>query len=95
MIELHCSCPSVTLPPVCVLGHSQQLVGEDHRLRVTELGGRATSQTNVYLESMGYRDNGFDTFSMDSSDSMETSISACSPDNVSRSDAHMFPIGFL
>ncbi|MCJ8745889.1 hypothetical protein PDJAM_G00135500 [Pangasius djambal] len=64
-------------------GHSQQLVGEDHRLRLTELGGRAASQSNVYLDSMGYRDNGFDTFSVDSSDSMETSISACSPDNVS------------
>ncbi|XP_060717889.1 pleckstrin homology-like domain family B member 2 isoform X2 [Tachysurus vachellii] len=64
-------------------GHSQQLVGEDHRSRLTELGGRAASQSNVYLDSMGYRDNGFDTFSMDSSDSMETSISACSPDNVS------------
>ncbi|MCI4391635.1 hypothetical protein PGIGA_G00136750 [Pangasianodon gigas] len=64
-------------------GHSQQLVGEDHRSRLTELGGRAASQSNVYLDSMGYRDNGFDTFSVDSSDSMETSISACSPDNVS------------
>ncbi|KAF5893305.1 pleckstrin homology-like domain family B member 2 isoform X2, partial [Clarias magur] len=64
-------------------GHSQQLVGEDHRSRLTELGGRAASQSNVYLDSVGYRDNGFDTFSVDSSDSMETSISACSPDNVS------------
>ncbi|XP_058232209.1 pleckstrin homology-like domain family B member 2 isoform X1 [Hemibagrus wyckioides] len=64
-------------------GHSQQLVGEDHRSRLTDLGGRAASQSNVYLDSMGYRDNGFDTFSVDSSDSMETSISACSPDNVS------------
>ncbi|TSK98511.1 Pleckstrin homology-like domain family B member 2 [Bagarius yarrelli] len=42
-------------------------------------------ESNIYLDSMGYRDNGFDTFSVDSSDSMETSISACSPDNVSRS----------
>ncbi|KAK3541092.1 hypothetical protein QTP86_012814 [Hemibagrus guttatus] len=64
-------------------GHSQQLVGEDHRSRLTDLGGRAASQSNVYLDSLGYRDNGFDTFSVDSSDSMETSISACSPDNVS------------
>ncbi|XP_053530721.1 pleckstrin homology-like domain family B member 2 isoform X2 [Ictalurus punctatus] len=64
-------------------GHSQQLVGEDHRSRLTELGGRAASQSNVFLDSMGYRDNGFDTFSVDSSDSMETSISACSPDNIS------------
>ncbi|XP_062841879.1 pleckstrin homology-like domain family B member 2 [Trichomycterus rosablanca] len=63
-------------------GHSQQLVAED-RARLTELAGRAASQSNVYLDSMGYRDNGFDTFSVDSSDSMETSISACSPDNIS------------
>uniref|UniRef100_A0A672SZ70 Pleckstrin homology like domain family B member 2 n=1 Tax=Sinocyclocheilus grahami TaxID=75366 RepID=A0A672SZ70_SINGR len=47
--------------------------------------GHASSQTNVYLDSFGYQDNGraFDTLSVDSSDSMETSISACSPDNVS------------
>lgn len=46
---------------------------------------RAASQTNVYLDAFGYRDNqAFDTMSVDSSDSIETSISACSPDNVSR-----------
>ncbi|XP_078795072.1 pleckstrin homology-like domain family B member 1 isoform X7 [Oryzias latipes] len=45
---------------------------------------RAASQTNVYLDAFGYRDNqAFDTMSVDSSDSIETSISACSPDNVS------------
>ncbi|XP_046733647.1 pleckstrin homology-like domain family B member 2 isoform X1 [Silurus meridionalis] len=64
-------------------GQSQQLVSEDQRSRLTELGVRAASQSNVYLDSISYRDNGFDTFSVDSSDSMETSISACSPDNVS------------
>lgn len=80
---------------VCVSGHSQQLVCEDNRARLTELGGRAASQTNIYLDSVGYRDNGFDTFSVDSSDSMETSISACSPDNVSRSDARATPTRFL
>lgn len=48
-------------------------------------GSRAASQTNVYLESFGFRDNqAFDTMSVDSTDSIETSISACSPDNVSR-----------
>nr|XP_019942983.1 PREDICTED: pleckstrin homology-like domain family B member 2 isoform X3 [Paralichthys olivaceus] len=47
-------------------------------------GSRATSQTNVYLDAFGYRDNqAFDTMSVDSTDSIETSISACSPDNVS------------
>ncbi|XDV47594.1 hypothetical protein PO909_017184 [Leuciscus waleckii] len=66
-------------------GHSQQHLGEEHRTRLSDIGGRASSQNNVYLDSFGYQDNGraFDTLSMDSSDSMETSISACSPDNVS------------
>ncbi|XP_050953817.1 pleckstrin homology-like domain family B member 2 isoform X11 [Labeo rohita] len=66
-------------------GHSQQHIGEEHRTRLSDLGGRASSQTNVYLDSFGYQDNGraFDTLSVDSSDSMDTSISACSPDNVS------------
>lgn len=46
---------------------------------------RAASQTNVYLDTFGFRDNqAFDTMSVDSTDSIETSISACSPDNVSR-----------
>lgn len=46
---------------------------------------RAASQTNVYLDAFGFRDNqAFDTMSVDSTDSIETSISACSPDNVSR-----------
>ncbi|KAJ8010859.1 hypothetical protein DPEC_G00079510 [Dallia pectoralis] len=46
---------------------------------------RASSQANVYLDTFGYRDNSltFDTMSVDSSDSLDTSISACSPDNVS------------
>uniref|UniRef100_A0A8C6P6Z2 PH domain-containing protein n=1 Tax=Nothobranchius furzeri TaxID=105023 RepID=A0A8C6P6Z2_NOTFU len=44
----------------------------------------AASQTNVYLDAFGYRDNqAFDTMSVDSSDSIETSISAYTPDNVS------------
>ncbi|XP_043081994.1 pleckstrin homology-like domain family B member 2 isoform X2 [Puntigrus tetrazona] len=66
-------------------GHSQQHIGEEHRTRMSDLSGRTSSQTNVYLDSFGYQDNGraFDTLSVDSSDSMETSISACSPDNVS------------
>ncbi|KAG7487338.1 hypothetical protein MATL_G00022170 [Megalops atlanticus] len=62
-------------------GHGH--VGEEHRQRVSELSGRAASQS--YLDSFQYGDNGhaFDTLSIDSSDSMETSISACSPDNIS------------
>lgn len=71
---------------VFLTGHSQQHIGEDHRARSSNLSGRASSQTNVYHDTFGYQDNsrGFDTLSVDSSDSMETSISACSPDNVSR-----------
>ncbi|XP_035382248.1 pleckstrin homology-like domain family B member 2 isoform X5 [Electrophorus electricus] len=66
-------------------GHSQQHLGDESRSRLKDLDCRTSSQSNVYLDSPGYRDNGhaFDTLSVDSSDSMETSISACSPDNVS------------
>ncbi|XP_051537834.1 pleckstrin homology-like domain family B member 2 isoform X2 [Myxocyprinus asiaticus] len=66
-------------------GHSQQHISEKHRTRLNDLSSRTSSQTNVYLDSFSYQDNGraFDTLSVDSSDSMDTSISACSPDNVS------------
>ncbi|XP_056306312.1 pleckstrin homology-like domain family B member 2 isoform X4 [Danio aesculapii] len=66
-------------------GRSQQHVGDEHRTRLSDLSGHTSSQTNVYLDSIGYQDNGraFDTLSVDSSDSMDTSISACSPDNIS------------
>ncbi|KAL4624883.1 pleckstrin homology-like domain family B member 2 [Arapaima gigas] len=66
-------------------GHSHKPVSEEQRLRLGDLCGRASSQSNVYLQSLSYRDNShaFDTLSIDSSDSMETSISACSPDNIS------------
>uniref|UniRef100_A0A6Q2X4I3 Pleckstrin homology-like domain family B member 1 n=1 Tax=Esox lucius TaxID=8010 RepID=A0A6Q2X4I3_ESOLU len=57
----------------------------DTDTRPGQSGSRAASQSNVYLDTYGYRDNSqtFDTMSVDSSDSMDTSISACSPDNVS------------
>ncbi|XP_072546057.1 pleckstrin homology-like domain family B member 2 isoform X3 [Salminus brasiliensis] len=64
-------------------GYSQQLVGDEHRSRLNELSGRTASQTNVYLDTHSYNGHAFDTLSVDSSDSMETSISACSPDNIS------------
>ncbi|KAJ8385809.1 hypothetical protein AAFF_G00181650 [Aldrovandia affinis] len=66
-------------------GHSQPHVSEEHRQRMSELSGRTASQSNVYLDSFHFGDNGhvFDTLSIDSSDSMDTSISACSPDNIS------------
>ncbi|KAK2870158.1 hypothetical protein Q8A67_024550 [Cirrhinus molitorella] len=75
-------------------GHSQQHIGEEHRTRLSDLSGRASSQTNVYLDSFGYQDNGraFDTLSVDSSDSMDTSISACSPDNVSSASTNVSKI---
>ncbi|KAL2085865.1 hypothetical protein ACEWY4_019185 [Coilia grayii] len=79
-------------------GHSQQQVGEDPRSRLAELSGRSTSQSNVYLDSFSYHEGGssgraYDTLSVDSSDSMDTSISACSPDNISSaSTANMMKI---
>ncbi|XP_063063482.1 pleckstrin homology-like domain family B member 2 isoform X2 [Engraulis encrasicolus] len=79
-------------------GHSQQQVGEEPRMRLADLPGRSTSQTNVYLDSFSYQEGGgsgraYDTLSVDSSDSMDTSISACSPDNISSaSTANMVKI---
>ncbi|XP_048866998.1 pleckstrin homology-like domain family B member 2 isoform X4 [Brienomyrus brachyistius] len=46
------------------------------------LSGRVASQSSVCL-LYGDDAHAYDTLSVDSSDSMETSISACSPDNVS------------
>ncbi|KAL1006642.1 hypothetical protein UPYG_G00074820 [Umbra pygmaea] len=50
-----------------------------------QTSSRAASQSNIYLDTYGYHDNSqaYDTMSVDSSDSMDTSISACSPDNIS------------
>ncbi|XP_056290702.1 pleckstrin homology-like domain family B member 2 isoform X2 [Pseudoliparis swirei] len=57
---------------------------ESRRVHKGQPGSRAASQNNVYLDAFGYRDNqAFDTMSVDSTDSIETSISACSPDNIS------------
>ncbi|XP_045064120.1 pleckstrin homology-like domain family B member 2 isoform X1 [Coregonus clupeaformis] len=65
-------------------GHSHLYMNED-RQRLVDLCSRAVSESNVFLDPFHYADNGhgFDTLSADSSDSMETSISACSPDNIS------------
>ncbi|XP_030612174.1 pleckstrin homology-like domain family B member 2 isoform X2 [Archocentrus centrarchus] len=74
------SCGSI-LPRILSLSNKES---ECRRLHKGQSSSRAASQTNVYLDSFGYRDNqAFDTMSVDSSDSIETSISACSPDNVS------------
>lgn len=49
------------------------------------------SEPNVFLDSFSYPDNSqaSDTVSVDSSDSLETSFSACSPDNISRLETTM------
>ncbi|XP_040921763.1 pleckstrin homology-like domain family B member 1 isoform X2 [Toxotes jaculatrix] len=74
------SCGSI-LPRILSLSSKEM---ESRRLHKGQPGSRAASQTNVYLDAFGYRDNqAFDTMSVDSTDSIETSISACSPDNVS------------
>uniref|UniRef100_A0A8C6VTD6 PH domain-containing protein n=1 Tax=Nothobranchius furzeri TaxID=105023 RepID=A0A8C6VTD6_NOTFU len=74
------SCGSI-LPRIISLSSKEC---EARRLPKGQSGSRAASQTNVYLDAFGYRDNqAFDTMSVDSSDSIETSISAYTPDNVS------------
>ncbi|XP_059401389.1 pleckstrin homology-like domain family B member 2 isoform X1 [Carassius carassius] len=62
-----------------------QLFFNDERHRMSEMSNRTVSETNVFLEPFHYMDNGhnFDTMSVDSTESLETSISACSPDNIS------------
>ncbi|XP_077198292.1 pleckstrin homology-like domain family B member 2 isoform X9 [Paroedura picta] len=69
-------------------GYNHQLICEDESQKCPEFYNRTASESNVYLNTFhypdhSYKDHAFDTLSLDSSDSMETSISACSPDNVS------------
>ncbi|XP_029411115.1 pleckstrin homology-like domain family B member 2 isoform X4 [Nannospalax galili] len=68
-------------------GYNHQQMSEGQRQK-PEFYNRTASESNVYLNSFhypdhSYKDQAFDTLSLDSSDSMETSISACSPDNIS------------
>nr|XP_004672367.1 pleckstrin homology-like domain family B member 2 isoform X2 [Jaculus jaculus] len=68
-------------------GYNHQQMSEGQRQR-SEFYNRTASESNVYLNSFhypdhSYKDQAFDTLSLDSSDSLETSISACSPDNIS------------
>lgn len=70
------------------LGYNHQQMSEGQRQK-PEFYSRTASESNVYLNSFhypdrSYKDQAYDTLSLDSSDSMETSISACSPDNISR-----------
>ncbi|XP_016119475.1 pleckstrin homology-like domain family B member 2 isoform X1 [Sinocyclocheilus grahami] len=72
-----------------------QLFLNDERHRMSEMSNRTVSETNVFLEPFHYMDNGhnFDTMSVYSTESLETSISACSPDNISSaSTANMVKI---
>ncbi|XP_060751767.1 pleckstrin homology-like domain family B member 2 isoform X2 [Tachysurus vachellii] len=57
----------------------------DSRQRLSEINSRTVSESNFYLNPFHHVDNvtNFDTVSVESSDSLETSISACSPDNIS------------
>ncbi|CAK7311686.1 Pleckstrin homology-like domain family B member 2 [Vulpes lagopus] len=68
-------------------GYNHHQMSEGQRQK-SEFYNRTASESNVYLNSFhypdhSYKDQAFDTLSLDSSDSMETSISACSPDNIS------------
>ncbi|XP_073749234.1 pleckstrin homology-like domain family B member 2 isoform X5 [Callorhinus ursinus] len=72
----------------CIKGYNHQQMSEGQRQKSSEFYNRTASESNVYLNSFhypdhSYKDQAFDTLSLDSSDSMETSISACSPDNIS------------
>uniref|UniRef100_A0AAR2LNE5 Pleckstrin homology-like domain, family B, member 2a n=1 Tax=Pygocentrus nattereri TaxID=42514 RepID=A0AAR2LNE5_PYGNA len=62
-----------------------QLYLNDERQRLSDMTSRTASESNVFLDPFHFLDNGanFDTMSVESSDSLETSISACSPDNIS------------
>ncbi|XP_022361612.1 pleckstrin homology-like domain family B member 2 [Enhydra lutris kenyoni] len=69
-------------------GYNHQQMSEGQRQKSSDFYNRTASESNVYLNSFhypdhSYKDQAFDTLSLDSSDSMETSISACSPDNIS------------
>uniref|UniRef100_A0A670Y2T2 Pleckstrin homology like domain family B member 2 n=1 Tax=Pseudonaja textilis TaxID=8673 RepID=A0A670Y2T2_PSETE len=69
-------------------GYNHQHLREDQSQKSPEFYSRTASESNVYLNTFHYpnpnlKDHTFDTLSLDSTDSMETSISACSPDNIS------------
>ncbi|KAG8509506.1 Pleckstrin homology-like domain family B member 2 [Galemys pyrenaicus] len=93
------SCGSVLPPSLATItkdsetrrmlrGYNHHQMSERQRQKSSEFYNRTASESNVYLNSFhypdhSYKDQAFDTLSLDSSDSMETSISACSPDNIS------------
>ncbi|XP_061607529.1 pleckstrin homology-like domain family B member 2 isoform X2 [Phyllopteryx taeniolatus] len=65
--------------------HTHMNDGVHTRQRKSDFCSRMLSEPNVFLDSLSYPDTSqaSDTVSVDSSDSMETSFSACSPDNIS------------
>ncbi|XP_029104647.1 pleckstrin homology-like domain family B member 2 isoform X4 [Scleropages formosus] len=85
------SCASVLAQSIVVPSsnphscHPHRAHGHIERPVSEEQCGRTSSHSNAELQSLSYGESGhaFDTLSVDSSDSMETSISACSPDNIS------------
>ncbi|KAG7485119.1 hypothetical protein JOB18_003370 [Solea senegalensis] len=64
--------------------NSHALMTEDRQKR-NDFCSRMVSEASVFLDTFSYPDNSqaSDTVSVDSSDSLETSFSACSPDNIS------------
>lgn len=71
-------------------GNSHAHMNED-RQRRSDFCSRMVSEPNVFLDSFSYPDTSqaSDTVSVDSSDSLETSFSACSPDNISRLEMNL------
>ncbi|XP_041948979.1 pleckstrin homology-like domain family B member 2 isoform X2 [Alosa sapidissima] len=67
-------------------GHVGQLYINEERQRISDLCSRAASESSVYLDPYQYLDGSnqpYDSLSLGSSGSLDTSISACSPDNIS------------
>ncbi|KAM8900059.1 pleckstrin homology-like domain family B member 2 isoform 2-T2 [Spinachia spinachia] len=73
--------PSSRRPPKSN-GHAHM---NEERQRRSDFFSRMISEPSVFLDSFTYPDHSqaSDTVSVDSSDSLETSYSACSPDNIS------------
>ncbi|XP_064413482.1 pleckstrin homology-like domain family B member 2 [Latimeria chalumnae] len=69
-------------------GHKHHQKSKEQIQRSPKFCERTTSEFNVSVDTLvhpdsGYKNHAFDTLSLDSSDSMETNISVCSPDNIS------------
>uniref|UniRef100_A0A665UZ61 Pleckstrin homology-like domain family B member 2 n=1 Tax=Echeneis naucrates TaxID=173247 RepID=A0A665UZ61_ECHNA len=84
LLNLYIFCYITDYSVVCLSGNNHAHMNEE-RQRRSDFCSRLVSESNVFLDSFAYRDNSHasDTISVDSSDSLETSFSACSPDNIS------------